>query len=141
MVSEFDFWNVGKHEWKEQGLLTGFLKKLSFEQMDHFEPKNGTLSNSGSAPNIFLKVCTMKGANGYMEIILMAFPKKSCLGQMGHLRLKMACPHNSASTVRIVLQCCTMEGAKRDMGIILMVFLKKEFGAIWSFWSKNGASS
>ena len=93
--------------------------------MDHFEPKNGTLSNSGSAPNIFLKICTRKGANGYMEIILMAFPKKSCLGQMGHLKLKMICPHNSRCAVRIVLQCCTMKGAKRDMEIVLMVFMKK----------------
>ena len=36
----------------------------------------------------------MKGADSYMEIILMVFPKKSCLGLIGHLKPKMAHPHN-----------------------------------------------
>ena len=82
--------------------------------------------NSGSTLKIFKKFCTIKGANRYMEfILLMAFQKKSCLGKMGHLRPKMVCPHNSGSTVRIVLKCCTMKRVKRDMEIILIVFLKK----------------
>ena len=44
LISEFDFWNVNKHEWKEQGLLTGFLKKFLFGQKDHTGPKNYTSS-------------------------------------------------------------------------------------------------
>ena len=32
----YDFSNVDGHEWKEQGLLTGFLKKFPFEKMGPF---------------------------------------------------------------------------------------------------------
>ena len=67
----------------------------------------------------------MKGADSYMEIILMAFPKKSCLGLIGHLKPKMAHPHNPGSAVGIVLQCCAVKGASRDIEVVLMVFLKK----------------
>ena len=28
MEQHFDFWNVDKHEWKEQGVLMVFLKKI-----------------------------------------------------------------------------------------------------------------
>ena len=44
LVSDFDLWYVDKYDWKEQGLLTGFLKKISFGQMGHFTPKNDTSS-------------------------------------------------------------------------------------------------
>ena len=30
LISDFDFWHVDKHEWKEQGLVTGFPKQFSF---------------------------------------------------------------------------------------------------------------
>ena len=33
-----------RHEWKEQGLLKGFLKKFSFGQMGYFGPQNGAFS-------------------------------------------------------------------------------------------------
>ena len=101
-------------------------------------PKMAHPHNSGSAVRMFLKFCTMKGANRCIEIILMAFPKKNLVwGKWTTWDPKH--PHNSGSTVRIVLQFCTMKGAKRDMEIILTVFLKNiSFGAIWSFWSKNG---
>ena len=59
--------------------------------------KMAHLHNSVSALRIFFKFCTMKGANKYMEIILMTFPEKSCLAQLDHLGLKMAHPHNSGS--------------------------------------------
>ena len=36
---DFDFWHVGRHEWKKQGLLTGFVKKFSFGQMGHWAQK------------------------------------------------------------------------------------------------------
>ena len=84
----------------------------------------------------------MKGADSYMEIILMAFPKKSCLGLIGHLKPKMAHPHNPGSAVGIVLQCCALKGASRDIKVVLMVFLKKIlFGGIWLFWPKSGTFS
>ena len=58
---------------------------------------------------------------------------------MDHLGHKIARPRNSGSVVRSILQFCTMKGAKRDMGTILLVFLKNvSFGAVWSFWPKNG---
>ena len=34
-----------QNEWNKQGSLTGFLKKLSFEEMGHFGPKNCTSSS------------------------------------------------------------------------------------------------
>ena len=47
-ISDFDFWRVDGQEWKEQGLLTGFLKKkkkkFSFGQIGQFGPKNGASS-------------------------------------------------------------------------------------------------
>ena len=43
-ISDFDFWHVDKLEWKEQGLLTGFMKKFSFRQMGYFEPKTDVSS-------------------------------------------------------------------------------------------------
>ena len=56
-MSEFDFWNIDRCEWKEQGLFTGFLKKFSFGQMG---PKMAHPHNYGSAVRIFFKFCTMK---------------------------------------------------------------------------------
>ena len=44
LISDIEFWYVDRHEWKKQGLLTGFLKKFSFGQMAYFEPKNGASS-------------------------------------------------------------------------------------------------
>ena len=41
-ISGYDFWNVDIHEWKEQGLLTGFLKNYLSEKWAHFGSKNGT---------------------------------------------------------------------------------------------------
>ena len=42
LISDFDFWHVDKHEWKEQGLVTGFPKQFSFWQMGyHFGLRNG----------------------------------------------------------------------------------------------------
>ena len=28
LISDFDFWHVDRHEWKKQGSLTGFVKKI-----------------------------------------------------------------------------------------------------------------
>ena len=61
LISDFDFWHVDRHEWKEQSLLTGFLRKLSFGKMGHFGSKNPL--KCGSAVRIVLKFCSMTGAN------------------------------------------------------------------------------
>ena len=63
LISDFDFWHVDRHEWKELGSLTGFLKKFSFEQMGHCMPKNCTSSSFWIHWKDFFEVCTMKGAN------------------------------------------------------------------------------
>ena len=63
----------------------------------------------------------MKGADRYMEIILMAFPKNFLLGANEPFS-KMVCPHNSGSAVRNVLQFCLMKRLKRVIEIILMFF-------------------
>ena len=63
LISDFDFWHVDRHEWKKQGWLTGFLKKVSFGKMAILDPKFAHPHNSGSAGRIFFKFYTMKGAN------------------------------------------------------------------------------
>ena len=40
LISDFDFSHIDRHESKEQGSLTGFLKKFSYGQNGHFGPKN-----------------------------------------------------------------------------------------------------
>ena len=60
LISDFNFWNLDRHERKEPSLLTGFLKKFLFGQMG---PKMVPPHNSGSALRIFLKFSTLKGAN------------------------------------------------------------------------------
>ena len=47
-------------------------------------PKMAHPHNSGSAPRIFLKFCTMKRANRQKNLILLVFTKKFCSEQMGH---------------------------------------------------------
>ena len=74
-----------------------FSKKIIFgEKWTILNPILGSkmahAHNSGSAVRIFSKFCTMKGANRYIKIILMAFPKKSCFRQMDHLGPKMTHP-------------------------------------------------
>ena len=53
LISDFDFWHVNSHEWKKQGLLTGFLKKFSLGEMAILGPKIVHTLNSGSAGRIF----------------------------------------------------------------------------------------
>ena len=55
-----------------------------------------------NAGRIFLKCCPMKGANGYMRLILIIFQKK-VWGKWSILGPKMMHPHNSGSAVRIFL--------------------------------------
>ena len=55
--SDFDIWHVDRHEWKEQGLLTGFLKKILIVANKPFmAQKMVHPHNSGSAVRIFLKI-------------------------------------------------------------------------------------
>ena len=82
--SELDIWHEGRHEWKEQGLLTGFLKKILIVANEPFmAQKMVHPHNSGSAVRIFLKFSTIKGASRYMKIMFIIFSqKKGCLGKM-----------------------------------------------------------
>ena len=64
LISDFDFWHVDRHEWKKQGLLTGFVKKFSFQEMGAIlGPIIVHPRNFGSTGRIFLKFCAMKGAD------------------------------------------------------------------------------
>ena len=49
-------------------------KKNCSGQMGNFDPENGTSSE------LFLKFCTMKGANRYMKILLVVFQEKNSFG-------------------------------------------------------------
>ena len=48
--------------------------------------------NSGSTLRIFSKFCTMKGANRFIEIMLMAFPKKILFQANGPFRTQIGTP-------------------------------------------------
>ena len=63
--SDFDIWHVDRHEWKEQGLLTGFLKKkLSLMQISHLWSKKWCiLITLDPLQEFFLKFYTLKSAN------------------------------------------------------------------------------
>ena len=50
-------------------------------------PKIALPYNSGSAVRVFQKFCRMKGANKYMEILLVIFREKIHLGQFELFRL------------------------------------------------------
>ena len=79
--SDFDIWHVDRHEWKEQGLLTGFLKEILIVANKPFmTQKIVHPHNSGSAERIFLKIFTIKGASKYMKIMFITFPKKNLFG-------------------------------------------------------------
>ena len=60
--------------------------------------------NFGSALRMFLKFCTMKATNSYMEVILMVFLKNSHLGQMEHFGPENDAPENFGSTLRIFFE-------------------------------------
>ena len=61
VISDFDFWHVDRHEWKKQGTLTDFLKKiLNWENGPFWDQK---LCTAGS----FFKFCPMKGLIGRWE--------------------------------------------------------------------------
>ena len=51
LTSYFDFLNVDGREWKEQGLLMGFPKKINLGQIGYFVPEN----DSSSELFIYLK--------------------------------------------------------------------------------------
>ena len=69
--------------------------------------------NFGSALRIFLRFCSMKGVNRYVEFVLTVFvKKKSHLGQMGHFGHASDASSNSGSTPRIFLKFCTMNGPR-----------------------------
>ena len=90
-----------------------------------FGPKVAHPHNFGLALRICFQFCRMKGANSYVEIILMNFLIKFLFGANGLFRTQNDVSHSSRSAVRIVLQFRTMEEAKGDMEIILMFFSKK----------------
>ena len=74
----FDFWNVDRHEWKEQGLLTGFMKKFLFGANGPFWAQKWCILITVDPLQVFFsKFCTVKGANRYMKVILMVFTKKT----------------------------------------------------------------
>ena len=47
-------------------------------------PKKAHPHNFGSTVRIFLKFCTIKGANREMKVIIMVCTKKICSGQMDY---------------------------------------------------------
>ena len=75
--SDFDIWHVDRHEWKEQGLLTGFLKKILIVANKPFmAQKMVHPHNSGPAVRIFLNFFTIIGDSRYMKIMFITFSKE-----------------------------------------------------------------
>ena len=96
LISDFDFWHVDRHEWKEQQvLLTCFLEKLS-----------------GSALTNFLKILLNEKGQKIDESNINGFYLKNFLqGKWTISGRKMAYTHNSGSVLRSFLKFCTMKGA------------------------------
>ena len=64
VLSDFNFWDVGRHEWKKQGSLTGVLKKnLIWANGPSWALTIMHPHNSGSAERLFFKFCWMKRVN------------------------------------------------------------------------------
>ena len=73
---------------KEIKLINRFSEKiLNWANWTILGPKMAQPHNSGSTGRIFLKFCTMKGADRYMRIILVIV-QKNCLGKMDYLGSK-----------------------------------------------------
>ena len=66
-------------------LITFPKKVLVCVKWTNLDPKMTHPHNSGSTLRIFLKFCTLKGANMQMEIILMIFTKDFLFGANGAL--------------------------------------------------------
>ena len=65
LMSDFDFWYVDRHEWKKQGLLTGFYEKNShLGKWTISGPKIAHPHNSGFAGRIVLDFAQWKGPTG-----------------------------------------------------------------------------
>ena len=67
-------------------ILMAFTNIILFGEMSHFGSRNSTSHNSVSTLRICLRFGTVKGANWYMESILMAFPKHFLFGVCGPFR-------------------------------------------------------
>ena len=80
LISDADFLLVDRHEWTQQALLMGFLKKNCFGANSL---KIAHTHNFGSAPRIFLKFCSMRRQDEH-GIYINGFWKNSHMGQMGH---------------------------------------------------------
>ena len=64
-MSDFDFWYVDRHEWKKQGLLTGFYEKNShLGKWTISGPKIAHPHNSGFTGRIVLDFAQWKGPIG-----------------------------------------------------------------------------
>ena len=102
--------------------------------MGHFGPENVTSSQFWIVFKSLFKFCTMKEANRYMKIILMAFPKKFLFGTNGLCRTQ----NGSSSQLWIRCKdCWTVLCYKRGQGKhrnYVNGFSGKEilFGEIWS---------
>ena len=127
---------------KETRLINRFFEKNSdLGKWSILGPKIVDPHNSGSAGRIFLKFCTMKGANRWVRVILIIFQKIFCLGQMDHFGPngpKMAHPHNSGLVWRIFKKFCIMKRANRQMKVLIMFCTKKNlFMTNGPFWARK----
>ena len=68
---------VPKYIWMQHFL---YQKKIVQDKWVNLGLKMAHPHNTGSAPWIFLKFCRMKGANRYMEILLVVFLEKIHFG-------------------------------------------------------------
>ena len=90
--SDFDIWHVDRHKWKEQGLLTGFLKKiLTVANKPFMAQKMVHPHNSGSALRILKKIFRIKGASRYMKIMFIIFSNKKLFGAKGPFWIQKWC--------------------------------------------------
>ena len=101
---------VDRHELKKQGSLTGFLKKFSFGEMDHFWPKNCASSKLWIRWKNFLKLLhNEKGQWAGESNNNGLYPKNFVQVKWVILGSKMAHSHSSGLALRIFLKFCRIK--------------------------------
>ena len=65
LISDFDFWHVDRNDWKEQGLITGFLKKVLIWANGRFGAQNEHLFDKEKSSIDWMKTATSEWWNTF----------------------------------------------------------------------------
>ena len=123
---------------KEKRLVNRFSEKnYHLGKWAILHPKIAHPHNSGSAGRIFLKFCTVKGANRQMRMIII-FPKKVLFGVNGPFWVQKWRIVISLDPLKEVFKFYTIERANRQIKVITIVCTQKNlFRKDGPFWARK----